>query len=301
MKKLLLTLIAVGLLGWTGIVSATTINLSNGKADFTIVDGVVVNAAYTGGLDTINSFTMYLYSDQTGSIKLENVGVSGYASSSQAVNANGYIGNVTKHRFTLGFKGANNVSASLGVEYMLVPGKRYLDARYSVYSAGAALTGVRTYLVMEPISGPLGTLVETAPVSDWQSINDLQSNWYAKNQLWPISNRVLTAHNVGFVARVPGQVDDWMGNTKAEVLNQVTHGTGFNPTGFPWEAIVQPGAGVDGALAMRFPNSMSSIPTVNVKPQYTVEARLEVVPEPCTMALMLSGLAGLGAMRRRKK
>ncbi|PIY20100.1 hypothetical protein COZ13_01870, partial [Candidatus Desantisbacteria bacterium CG_4_10_14_3_um_filter_40_18] len=29
------------------------------------------------------------------------------------------------------------------------------------------------------------------------------------------------------------------------------------------------------------------------------ESRLEVVPEPCTMGLMLAGLAGLGVMRRR--
>ncbi|MFH1898214.1 MAG: PEP-CTERM sorting domain-containing protein [Candidatus Desantisbacteria bacterium] len=299
MRKSLLGLLIVGLLCWTGQVSATTINLNNSIVQYTIEDGVVTSAGFVGDVNLLESFSFFVFADQINPAQQLN-SPTAYALGTKWVDSIGTYSN--KYQFSKAI-----ANAEIGVEYMLLPGKTYLDVRYYVYAnANDVLTNVRAYINLESSSGLLGKSSETAPGSNWQMVNDLQPAWGGGAANWPIPNVVLSGGRVGFAARVVD--DDYVGNTKAIVDDLISRGTGkvaldpFTPSltqDNRWNTIVQPPTGVQ-AIAMRVPTSPG---VVSVAPIFYVESRLEVqaVPEPCTISLVLAGLAGFGVMRRRSR
>lgn len=294
MKKNLLILIAVGLLCWAGQASAVSITLDNGIARFTIDDGVVKDAVYlSDGPDRLNAFTFVVVYDSPAGTQYVNAlgGGMSYEASSHWVDPIGAMN--PNHRFSKTLVTASGVSASLGVSYTLLPGKEYLDVRYSIYvSSGAGITNLRTYIIMEPIVDSSLSGYMVARPSGLPLVDDPRSNWYGGPN-WPNPNMILFGNCIKFGARVPD--DDFMSASKAAVDALVYAGLSLPNT------IVQPLPGEQGALAMRVPTSPAVIAVPGGTGWY-VESRLEVqaVPEPCTIGLVLAGLAGLGAKFRRR-
>jgi len=287
MKKLL-TLMVAGLLCWASQVSATTITLDNGTVKYVINETGVVDAGFSAGPDTLNLFNITVYYTYLGVEGHVTLGDAPTSYDGSAANSNGYDGK--QYRFAT-LKTIGGKDAALEAKYCLQAGKRYLDIRYSLWLPEAGpvtITGVRSYQTMQTISGNLRTSVES-PVSASQSINDKDINVWTAGAGWTVPNRALYVGQVGFISRVPN--DDYMGNTIAAVNAAIASDNLSNT--------VVSTADNAGALCMRVPTKTPYLKDPDVPGTFYVESRLEVVPEPCTMGLMLAGLAGLGVMRRR--
>lgn len=304
MRKGLLGLIAVGLLCWAGYASATTVNLNNGLVNVSITNGVITDMSLVGGSDELTAFTFVMYSPSTGAVVLSGADVS-YNFDSMGVTLPGGF-KADRHVFSKAIK-----DSVTGVKVATMYGKfvlvddndpldgrdeRYIDIRYTLTRKGTnTLSNIGVYLVMEG-DGALNESDESAPNSSWTMVNDLPNIWAASDP-WPVTKKVLSVGQTGFIARVG--IDDFMGDTAANVWTKVLAGEALpgHPSN-PGYVMNQPGAGVPGAVAMRIPVSPGMI---SLPPSFHLDARVEVVPEPCTMGLMLAGLAGLGAVRRRNR
>jgi hypothetical protein len=307
MRKGLLGLVVLGLLCWAGQASATTITLNNGVVSTTITNGVVTDFHPIGGVNTITAFTFVMYSPDTGAVALSGSDV-GYTFKDDKVSLLGGF-KADRHDFSKSVykngmpHNSSNKLATMYAQFCLVDDddpldgrdRRYLDVRYLIEGVdNKTIDNVRCYLVLEG-SGTFDENDSTAPGSAWQMVNNLSNIWSGSDP-WPATKKVLSAGQTGYIARV-GE-DDFMSDTAANVWAKVNAGDALPNT------IIQ---GVPGAIAMRIP--VSTEPNLMVKGKtastkavdVNVDARLEVVPEPCTMGLMLAGLAGLGAMRRRNK
>lgn len=286
MRKGLLGLIVVGLLCWAGQASATSVTLSNGLVTATIDKGVVTAMSYGSGPDEVNAFTFVVYSPDLSpnAVKINQANLSIGSTGTQATFAQNIGSNVVVY-----------------AKYALRPGMNYLDMRFIIQAKNPAkpgITNVRTYLVLEPtVTRELRQTVESSPNSAWQMVNDNVIRWQVTADKWTDPKIILSSGGLGFTARVAG--DDYMGDTAAAVWAEVNAGNKLPGGTVPGYAMNQPPAGVQGAVAMRVPMTpgVYQIPPDRV----IVDARLEVVPEPCTMGLMLAGLAGLGVMRRRNR
>ncbi|MDI6781011.1 MAG: VPLPA-CTERM sorting domain-containing protein [bacterium] len=307
MRKYLLGLMALGLLCWAGQAAATSVTLDNGVVKTTIADGVVTSFSGMGGVNNITAFTFVMYSPTTGAIKLSSPDVTYKFQDNKVALAGGF--KADRHDFSksLFAIGGGKVGMMYG-QFTLVDNddpvdgrdRRYLDVRYSLSAVdNITINDVRGYLVLEG-SGTFDENDETKGSSAWQMVNDIQNIWSVGN-LWPDTKKVLSVGQTGFIGRVGH--DDFMSAAATDVWNKVNAGDALPNT------IVQPGAGIPGAIAMRIPISTDPNITLIGKNTVTgvkgvgfdVDVRMEVVPEPCTMGLMLAGLAGLGAMRRRNR
>jgi hypothetical protein len=296
MRKGLFILIAISLVCAGVQAFATPITLENEYVKFKIDKKGVVDAELVSGCgDTLDLYAFAVHYNYLGTQKTVWLGDkrTKYLGEKKTwVPGYGYH---KKYRFRTGWKavsGSDKVSISLTADYMLLPKKTYLDIRYSVYSKGP-LSDVVGYLYLNPNQPPAvgNTSVETAGQSAWMMINDTKGVWDG-GAAWPSINRILSATTaggeIGFCARVHD--DDYMVGNKSEVHDLINEGKPLPNT-------------IDNqnppiALAIKIPTTPR---TVDVPPTFYVESRLEIVPEPCTMGLMLTGLLGLGALRRRQR
>jgi hypothetical protein len=211
------------------------------------------------------------------------------------------VGDLYEFSGTAPFKTASgaNISLAFRVKAKLQAGKPYIDLRYDVQISTytGPVVKVAFYFLKEPRDGhSLLASNETAGASKWQMVNDTSSIWGFAN--WPSSQRIFTSGGVLGLTVKKG--DDAKGGEYSDVWDKVNNGQtfpGIDPS---------PGISVtpsNPAWGLRYPASTPftvtyyQLPSGDMK---TMEARLEVTPEPSTICLMLTGLFGIAGMARRR-
>lgn len=181
----------------------------------------------------------------------------------------------------------NNVLAAgdsliVRVKSKIVGDNPYIDQRYEVtYWEGAAgpLTNVKAYLYVQThVPGHVEMLLPIGALP-------LTSAWGASD--WPNPVETDVAGNLRVCAYVPGQLDDNQTGDSATIRAAIEAGV-LNP------AL----NAVGGAVGMSW--NLGTIGNAPALAHNALDVRATVVPEPCTMALIGTGLLGLFGMRRRK-
>ncbi len=301
MKKLMLLLVAlVCVVSFSMSVYAAPYTLENTKVKFQIAEkgaanqGEIIYAAEKeGGVNLLDSLTLYVYYKNT------STGAQGAKRISQLEDmtirsvSHDYYG-YQPYTSTIEVSGRliDHISVVARYGLSLDPsGKRYLDMRYTICSdSHVSDTGFAMYMVMDlPAASGVSVPVADRP-GEYQLVNDEKSAWSDSSVTWPAPLQLVGGSKIvmgGF-----GVLDDYEAGNLADIESPISTAGKLGNGVFATNG--NAGAG------LRFPPSSAGTGLSPFAPDPYIEARVEVVPEPCTMGLMLAGLAGLGIRRRRR-
>ncbi len=163
----------------------------------------------------------------------------------------------------------------------IVGANPYIDQRYEVtyWENGAGpLNDVKAYLYVQAHVNVHKEMI--API-------DVNSAWGASGWPNPVDTALDVSGNMRVQGYVPGILDDYQVGSPAGIRTAIEAG------------ILVPASSVAGnAIGMSW--NLGTIGLAPAAPHNALDVRATVIPEPCTMALIGTGLFGLLGMRRRK-
>lgn len=291
MKKLIM-LVCISLLLVGSAVQSYALSIDNGivgsgRVTFNVDATGVTSATYSADVLAIEYAYVLCYKDLAGTKYTRWLGAGPLHSTTNPE----YI-TVNKAVKVVDYFKIGAVDAYLQVDFTLAAGKDYLQAlaAFNVLGTTAVTaTDVKGYWVLSTPNTNWQVEDATPATSQWDMINSMP---VGPDSTRKVLSAAVDSYNVGFFADI--KKDDYQAGSN--VLARVNAGSSLKSHYDLPNAISNP-ATMGAILDPSTGQTLQNVPS-----QFQSSSRLEMnyVPEPCTMALIATGLFGLVGMRRRK-